>query len=154
MAPTIPLLTSFYVTAGRFDELDVFNPYRVPPYTKALQAMPKDTAFFVHLGDFNNPSETSCGAQSYARYRSNLDESPVVALMVVGENDISDCPNPVASLVLWKTYFAQVENNWRQSDFVVERQESRETNFAFVKRRILFFSISFFYSSNELDTLS
>lgn len=149
MAPTLPKVTSFYVTGGRFDDLDVFNPYRVVPLTKALQAIPDDTSFFVHLGDFNNPKETSCKVESYSHYRSNFDESPVLALMVVGANDISNCPNPVTSMVLWKTYFSGVERNWRRSGIVVRRQELRETNFAFVKRRILFFSISFYYSDTE-----
>ena len=153
--PTASTVTSFYVTGGRFQEFEIFNPYRIPIFSTKLQSInPEKTDLLFHLGDFNDPQLTGCGIQSYKHYSSLLLDSPIPTFMIVGENDWPDCPNPVSSRIFWNTHFAAMEKGWPNSHLQVERMANQGSHFSFIKRNVLFFSIEMYTSSQESDGLT
>jgi len=133
-----PNLQTFYLTAGRFA---VF-----PNFQQQIASLPTedDSAFMVHLGDFNSPELTSCNKQSYIDAYNLYSTSSVPVHFIVGDNEYNDCPNPDQALGFWKDYFQDYYLRfWEENkDIKVKRQNERSENWAFVQKRILFIGIN------------
>ena len=52
------------------------------------------STFAVHVGDFQRWQITSCSQEAYQDFRALLLKSPVPALVISGDNDYIDCPDP------------------------------------------------------------
>jgi hypothetical protein len=95
--------TSFGVTAGRYpDELAAIVPELLPNFTSTRTVntayLPGETGgdmadveswpqFLVHLGDWNSPAYTNCGASAYTGIADMFSTSTIPVYFVPGDNE-------------------------------------------------------------------
>jgi hypothetical protein len=98
------------------------------------------SAFVIHLGDFK-PYNTDCSEEVFGAVAKTLRTFEAPVFLVPGDNEYNDCKDPVTALSLWRTTFAEFAQNWNGAP-VVQRQETRIENFAWVQDRVLFVGIN------------
>jgi hypothetical protein len=96
--------------------------------------------FFVHLGDLKG-GDPNCQESDYTTAADLLDALGVPTFVVPGDNEWTDCIDPVQAWAWWTTYFLGFEQNYCGAP-EVESQGVRPENFAFVKRGVLFIGIN------------
>lgn len=138
---------SFYVTS------------HVPWTEEAKTKLEKDlgdlhpsAAFWVHLGNMQDASATNCEQQSYLDVQDTLLDSPITTFVVPGEEDWVLCPDPETAWANWKNSFMFFDAAF-QHPFSVNRQFSREENFAFVHKDVLFVGLHVVDHSPDPDRL-
>jgi len=118
---------------------------------------PEEEIFQVHVGDIQNPKRSQCASSYFdkiAGYFKTYSEIP--NLMLPGDNDWNDCPNPDLAWEYFSSNFIPFEQYWSdRSDFpsTVMRQNAQPENFAFVRGGILFLGLNLVGgSTNEYIT--
>ena len=111
------------------------------------------SAFIVHIGDMLTGS---CDEKKYADLAQIMKGFAVPAYFVVGDNEYTDCDNPVQALAYWKKYFLNFEQNFCGAP-VAEHQSIRSENFSFMWNGVLFVGInlvgaSTIHDQNEWNT--
>ncbi len=111
------------------------------------------SAFIVHIGDMLTGS---CDEKKYADMAQVMKGFKVPAYFVVGDNEYTDCDNPVQALAYWKKYFLNFEQNFCGAP-VAEHQNIRSENFSFMWNGVLFVGInlvgaSTIHDQNEWNT--
>jgi uncharacterized repeat protein (TIGR02543 family) len=96
------------------------------------------SAFILHVGDILHGS---CTESKYSDVANIMKGFAVPAYIVVGDNDYTDCTNPVQALVYWKKYFLNFEQNFCGAPSS-EHQSVRDENFAFLWDGVLFVGIN------------
>ena len=96
--------------------------------------------FFVHVGDILDQDD-SCQEASYQNIADRLKTLAVPAFVVIGDNDWIDCPDQAQAFQWWFEQFTYFEENFCGSP-VVERQDVRPENWAFVMKGVLFAGIN------------
>lgn len=83
------------------------------PYTQSesyilesqIENLPKDAEFIIHVGDIMDAFKTFCPESLYSDMRSILDKSHAPFLILPGDNDWNDCPNPDVAWYNWQSQF-------------------------------------------------
>ena len=107
---------------------------------------PKEEIFQVHVGDIQNPKRTQCASSHFdkiAGYFKTYSKLP--NLILPGDNDWNDCPNPDLAWQYWQSNFVPFEQYWSDiSDFpgTVMRQSGQRENFAFQRGGVLFLGLN------------
>ncbi|HDZ13617.1 hypothetical protein LCGC14_1021430 [marine sediment metagenome] len=101
--------------------------------------------FVVHVGDIK-PGGDVCDESVYEEVSGLLRKFESPTFIILGDNEFNDCDNPEDGLALWKTYFLNFNTNWN-FPYVVENQEERPENFAWVENRVLFLGLNLVGSS-------
>ena len=107
---------------------------------QALRDLDPRSPFVVHLGDIKTGA-APCDEAVYMRVSAILRGSPQPVLIVPGDNEWNDCPDPAAAWRLWTMYFLGLEGSWALP-FPVTRQQERPENFAFSHRGVLFLGLN------------
>lgn len=114
------------------------------------------SAFAVHVGDFQQWRQTSCGANAYTDFRTTLLKSPVPVLVLAGDNDYLDCPLPQVAWDIYIDTFSTIENEWNDrlptgiDELEVNRWFSQRPElFSFVSNDILFLSANLLNAPDE-----
>jgi hypothetical protein len=107
---------------------------------KQLEALPKDAAFVIHVGDIKT-SVVPCSDALYKSVAGILAKSPLPLFIIPGDNEWNDCADPDAAWKLWEKHFLRFDQRWTHG-FAVARQEEREENFAFVHNEVLFVGLN------------
>lgn len=104
--------------------------------------------FVVHLGDIRfGRGDRGCALSEYTEVADILKQSPVPVLLVVGDNEFNDCPDPVQALSHWRRTFSGFETSkasWSSSPVFanLERMNGRSETFAFTHNGILFIGLN------------
>jgi hypothetical protein len=106
--------------------------------------------FLVHLGDIKG-GNTNCVESYYTDAADILAEMAVPTFVVPGDNEWTDCVDPVQAWNFWTTYFLGFENNFCGAP-AIEYQAGRPENFAFVKSGVLFIGINHVGGVNQDPT--
>ncbi len=110
------------------------------------------SAFILHIGDILSGS---CDESKYADFANFMKGLAVPAYLVVGDNEYSDCDDPVAALAMWKKYFLTFGENFCGAPYT-EHQSVRPENIAFTMNGVLFVGINLVggsvHDQNEWDT--
>ncbi|MGH7597182.1 MAG: InlB B-repeat-containing protein, partial [bacterium] len=110
------------------------------------------SAFIVHIGDMLSGS---CDESKYADFANFMRGLAVPAYIVVGDNEYSDCDDPVAALALWKKYFLTFGESFCGAPYT-EHQSVRSENIAFTMNGVLFVGINLVggsvHDQNEWNT--
>lgn len=114
------------------------------------------SAFVVHVGDFQRWQKTSCEESAYTDFRTMFLKSPLPVLVLAGDNDYLDCPQPQ---VAWDTFvntFSTFESQWSDrlppdiEEIPVKRWwDQRPEMFSFVNDGILFLSTNLLNAEDE-----
>mmetsp|Transcript_16460 Transcript_16460/g.24888 ORF Transcript_16460/g.24888 Transcript_16460/m.24888 type:complete len:589 (+) Transcript_16460:192-1958(+) len=71
-----------------------------------------DARFVMHVGDFQKPPRTKCHPDIYEKVASIFSENSALPFMVLpGDNDWIDCPDPTESLALYRSTFTMSNAN-------------------------------------------
>lgn len=89
-----------------------------------------DGSFLVHLGNLQDPDQTSCFQGAYEAAAEGLMASSIPTLVLPGSSDWNYCPRPWNALNYWMDNFLFFDTNWYYDKFTVERQIDYEANFA------------------------
>lgn len=138
----------------RFQDEDIISRFSAPKLaTELFDLNNHDGEFFVHLGDFNDPDTTFCSEQSYQYYRYLIEYSSIPTIMLQGANDIERCQEKERSALYWDTYFSSIEKLWLDdsSTISIDRMNGFESNFAFVRKRVLFVGITYYLPEKQLQ---
>jgi uncharacterized repeat protein (TIGR02543 family) len=96
------------------------------------------SAFLLHIGDMLSGA---CTENKYADFANFMKGLAVPAYIVVGDNEYSDCANPVAALALWKKYFLTFGESFCGAPYT-EHQSVRPENIVFTMNGVLFVGIN------------
>jgi len=128
----------FYVTS------DVpFNKADETKLSRDLMDLhPRDGDFLIHLGDISDATIDRCTVGVYEDAAELLRQSPIPVIVLPGNNDWNDCPDPMTALSYWMDELNRFEENFNRSENtnfpVVSRQFARSENFAFLHKGVLF----------------
>jgi hypothetical protein len=76
--------------------------------------------FVMHVGDIQHGKKTNCVEEFFTRMYLDIKyESPLPFLLLVGDNDWNDCPDPTAAKKISDDLFIGLENYWL--DWVFEQ---------------------------------
>lgn len=109
----------------------------------------------VHVGDIGRPDFTFCNDSVYMDVANILKRSPKPVFVIPGDNDWSDCPDPVKALNMWRNYFVRFNERWERDFDVFYQSAGREENFGFVSKDILYIGLNipggFVHNQTEWD---
>jgi hypothetical protein len=102
--------------------------------------------FLIHLGDVQNARTSLCAYSQYDDVATLLwDHSDVPVFMIPGNNDWNECPMPWSAFEYWMEKLNRFEE-WYATDKydlpLVGRQNSRDENFAFLSKGVLFIGLN------------
>jgi Calcineurin-like phosphoesterase len=108
--------------------------------------MTTNVDFMIHLGDIRmgGPNH-SCTIDEYENVATLLQLSPVPVFIILGDNDVHDCPDPTNGLQLWRTTFSNFESqywNHTTSMYNIIRPKNYPDNFSFQHKNILFIGVN------------
>lgn len=129
-------VSTFYAMAGKVAGPDLPN---------SLGKLPSDdNEFLVHLGDWNANRPDACPSHIYRDFGDLMSDSSVPVYLVPGDNEYNDCPDPEEAFSFWAEHLGEYERkHWpAPTECNVVRQTSRNENFAFRKRGILFIGLN------------
>ena len=98
-----------------------------------------NSLFLVHVGDLMR--SISCGKWRYQLASNILNKSSLPLLVIPGDNDWIDCPNPKIAMRRFRKFFIRRYKR-RQTSFKLMRQDGRKENFSFWHNDILFFGLN------------
>jgi len=129
-------IVQFYVVSD--------TPHNPADVTKLQRDMsnldPDKGSFLFHLGDVIAGDDTLCTRGSYREAASVLKTSPVPVVLLPGNEDWNDCPNPRDAFDNWMMHLNRFEENFEDgsvSQYVVERHLARDENFAILLDDVL-----------------
>jgi len=153
-------IASFYVVGDtpRTDE------EKVKLQRDIAELDPKEGSFLFHLGNVRAKGDTDCNSDSFVSVAEILKESPVPVLVLPGNKDWSDCPNPKVAFESWMDHLNRFEEQFEEDRVVlpptsptdtedeedtdqqpslpvVERHLARDENFAILLEDILIIGI-------------
>jgi hypothetical protein len=96
--------------------------------------------FLVHLGDIKG-GNSNCVESYYTDVADILSPLAVPTYVVPGDNEWTDCDDPVQAWSFWTTHFLGFENDYCGTP-AVEYQIGRPEHFAFVENGVLFVGIN------------
>jgi len=144
----VDLDVTFYVTSNTpFSNADTNLLQR---QLSSLDAVGKKAAsFLVHLGSLS----TNCSSQSFSYASNLLKKSPIPVFVVPGDDDWSNCPNPIIALDTWRSSFLNfdIKNKFQTGILPSEKmsQISRPENFSFLLYGILFIGLDIVSNSTS-----
>ena len=94
-----------------------------------LTLLDTQASFLIHLGNIQQAAITLCAPSRYQDVASILEESPIATLIIPGEEDWANCPDPDAAWDAWDQNFQYFSNNFFHS-FEVSHQPVRTENIA------------------------
>lgn len=101
--------------------------------------------FLIHLGDVSRASTSRCVSSVYESAASILrSNSPVPVLVLPGNYDWNDCPNPEVAWSYWQTYLSRLDESMSlplPRSLPVQRQLGQEENFATLHKGVLFLGV-------------
>ena len=130
-----------------FEESFSFYVMGDTPYTEQeakllseqISNLDEDALFMIHVGDLMKSS--TCAIDNYRDSSRILQGSPVPVLVLPGDNDWIDCPNPNLALRRFRRYFISRQyDNLYFTEFY--RQKQRIENFFFEFDGVLFFGLN------------
>jgi hypothetical protein len=102
-----------------------------------------DVEFMIHLGDIRMAGpKRPCLRSDYENVASLLRLSPVPVFIILGDNDVHDCPDPVEGLQLWRSSFANFESRYWNHTFPIHRPSHNPDNFVFQHKNVLFIGVN------------
>lgn len=102
-----------------------------------------DIEFMIHLGDIRMAGPNRpCVASDYESVGELLRLSPVPVFMILGDNDVHDCPDPEEGLQLWRAVFRNFESTQWNHSFSVHRPREYPENFTFQHKNVLFIGVN------------
>jgi len=119
-----------------------YGSNEVPIFQQQIedQNLYSPSEFFVHLGDIKEQSD-QCPEIYYSSVADDLLELAVPVFIVPGDNETTDCPDPVQAWDYWVQYFMDFQLNFCSAP-ITEKQAIRPENFAFVNKGVLFIGIN------------
>jgi len=133
------------------------NPADVTKLRRDLSNLDPDKgSFLFHLGDVISGDDTLCTRSSYRNAASVLKESPIPVVLLPGNEDWNDCPNPRDAFENWMMHLNRFEENFDKSDItsagenentplpssaMVERHLARDENFAILLDDVLIIGV-------------
>jgi len=102
--------------------------------------------FMVHVGDIRG-SGSNCVESNYSSFANDMRELEVPTFVIPGDNEWTDCSNPVQAWSFWVQYLMNFEQNSCGAP-VVERQSIRPENFAFIKKGVLIIGLNMVGGTN------
>jgi hypothetical protein len=105
------------------------------------------SAFLVHLGDLKG-GDPNCTESDYTTAANLLGGLAVPTFVVPGDNEWTDCIDPVQAWAWWTTHFLGFEQSFCGAP-AVESQPVRPENFAFVENGVLFVGINHVGGTNQ-----
>lgn len=121
------------------------------PYTRIqarklkqqMLSVPDDAEFIIHVGDVRMAGpHRLCMAEEYESAAALLRLSPVPVFMLLGDNDIVDCPNRAEGQRLWRKEFSQFDRRYWNHTFSIQRPKHYPENFAFEHKDVLFIGVN------------
>ena len=106
-----------------------------------LSSLPPDVEFVVHLGDVSLAAASGCATSVYEEAAETMRASSAPVLVLPGNDDWNDCPDPGAAWKDWKTNLNRFEDNFDDAPTNVERQFERSENFSFLRGGVLFVGV-------------
>jgi hypothetical protein len=99
--------------------------------------------FMIHVGDIRmGGPQRPCLQSEYENVASLLQLSPVPVFIILGDNDVHDCPDPIEGLQLWRREFASFESRYWNHTFAVVRPTKYPENFTFQHKNALFIGVN------------
>ncbi len=99
-----------------------YNPTQTAEFTQSLDQMGSvDARFVIHVGDIKARVEP-CEDWLYQERADLYNRCAHPFVVLVGDNEFNDCPEPMAALQLFRNYFAQGEESLGQRRIKLERQ--------------------------------
>ena len=103
----------------------------------------EDVEFMIHLGDIRMAGpKRPCLRSDYEDVAALLRLSPVPVFIILGDNDVHDCPDPVEGLQLWRSSFANFDSTYWNHTFSVHRPLDNPENFVFQHKNVLFIGVN------------
>lgn len=124
---------TFYVTADTPYNLEAEERLRADFKSFSPQA-----SMLFHVGNLQDASTTLCQPSRYADVADLLKQAPVPTFVLPGEEDVSNCPDPVAALELWEKHFEFFHRNFLPHNLDVMEQDHQYQNLAVVHEGVLF----------------
>ncbi|KAL9181811.1 hypothetical protein ACHAXT_012154 [Thalassiosira profunda] len=108
-----------------------------------LANLDNDAAFLVHLGDLQDAKVDECREGAYIVASDILKQSALPVFPLPGDNDINDCESLEHGHLMWKKYFARMDEDelW-DHQFQVLRWGQVDESFAFLHNGILFLGLN------------
>lgn len=130
-----------------------YNDQQAAELAIQMDNIPTSAAFVVHVGDIRSAADESqrCTRQEYQSVASILQRSAVPVLLIPGDNEWSDCPNPSQAWNIWLEVFVGFEsqspwddgnNNPFAKDDLIVRMPDRPETFSFVHEGTLFVGLN------------
>lgn len=144
-------------SAGDYDTFSFYCLGDIPYSTEEEKILEEqleeadDGDFVVHVGDIMYAMESDCEEWRYERVSTTFQRSSVSPLLVVpGDNEFGDCSDNEEGMNHWHNHLGKLAHraNWRQTSVIpslIQRQDERSENFAFVHKGVLFMGINMIY---------
>lgn len=101
--------------------------------------------FIVHVGDTMHAGRSKCNENGYAKVRTTmLENSPLPTMVLAGDNDWNDCPEPDKAWKHVQDYYIGIEKDGWENEtnaLGIQRNESKPEYFAFKKSGVLIVSV-------------
>ena len=119
---------------------------QVKEISQRVESGEDESSFIIHVGDFMIPSNTNCAEAYFRKPFQIFQEYCALPLIVTpGDNDYLDCPNPELAFSHFSKYFIEPVDTWRDRSHIpsiLQRSETREENFVFHEKGVLFIGIN------------
>lgn len=96
-----------------------YNANQAVLLQRYMQEIPTDdnAAFVVHVGDMRSAATSApCRWGEYANVADLLALSPAPVFMLIGDNDVHDCPDRMQGLEYWETNLGRFWEHWNNDD--------------------------------------
>lgn len=144
MPPFVPI-------ERRNPPITTFYAHGDVPYTRIqarklkrqMLAVPDDAEFIIHLGDVRMAGpHRRCSPAEYESVAAILRLSPVPVFMLLGDNDVVDCPNREEGRQFWRNEFLRFDRRYWNHSLSVQRPLAYPENFAFEHKDVLFIGVN------------
>lgn len=115
--------------------------------TQQLKAMRRNHGeFMIHVGDINSAANDDCEEVLFRMVRNIMLQSKIPTIMIPGDNDWNECPDPEEAEYIWKFYFedfVQTTNaNWGETHGLdIRRDPNSHVNFSQLIGSVLFVGV-------------
>jgi len=98
----------FYITGDA--PYDLYQAAQLESY---MERIPSDAEFVVHVGDMRYAGDkATCTSREYAQVANIMKKSRAPVFMLVGDNDIADCPNTEQAWSYWRRSLDMLWEQW------------------------------------------
>uniref|UniRef100_A0A7S3P227 Calcineurin-like phosphoesterase domain-containing protein n=1 Tax=Amphora coffeiformis TaxID=265554 RepID=A0A7S3P227_9STRA len=109
-----------------------------------MQEIPQDAAFVVHVGDMRSAAQSQiCEWTEYTDVADSMFRSHAPVFMLVGDNDIDDCPNKNDGMEYWTNSLDHFWEHWDDSSIPakVGQMSGMVGTWTFVQDQVLFIGV-------------